>query len=281
MMFSQSTKQKEEEAHASKNNQKIMRRQRNLGGWFHSINQVCVLELQLNSVTWWSFICTKSFICAVRRSKQQQKWLSGCCLPVSFVETSTHNLFCSSARDEGFKVWQLWQKCKEGWGPVTHNMRFTVYDQTSPKTLASARSDLMEAMKWREVPLRGCATTPSPSTSAATSTPSPSSPLHPWLRLTTSPTSPSTPWRRPPPSPMVVHLTLVLLPLSLFVLSDVNLTLLFTQVNEKNPLIYFLVVLVIYCLPKLMKEPFDDQKCLLLIIKFEMHSWNFNACVLS
>jgi len=85
----------------------------------------------------------------------------------------------------------------------------------------------------------------------------------------------------PPPSPMVVHLTLVLLPLSLFVLSDVNLTLLFTQVNEKNPLIYFLVVLVIYCLPKLMKEPFDDQKCLLLIIKFEMHSWNFNACVLS
>jgi len=51
MMFSQSTKQKEEEAHASKNNQKIKRRQRNLGGWFHSINQVCMLELQLNSVT--------------------------------------------------------------------------------------------------------------------------------------------------------------------------------------------------------------------------------------
>ena len=89
--------------------------------------------------------------------------------------------------------------------------------------------------------------------------------------MATSSTKPDGGSSHPCPSPS----------LSLFVLSDVNLTLLFTQVNEKNPLIYFLVVLVIYCLPKLMKEPFDDQKCLLLIIKFEMHSWNFNACVLS
>jgi len=68
-MFSQSIKEKE--AHASKNNfrklsadrdfffeikrrqrffLKIKRRQRNLGGCFHSIDQVCMIELQLNSV---------------------------------------------------------------------------------------------------------------------------------------------------------------------------------------------------------------------------------------
>jgi hypothetical protein len=45
-MFSQSTKEEEEEAHASKSNfRKIKRRQRNLGVCFHSIDQVYLLEL--------------------------------------------------------------------------------------------------------------------------------------------------------------------------------------------------------------------------------------------
>ena len=43
-------KKKERSSHKHKQFQKIKRRQRNLGGCFHSIGQVCMLELQLNRV---------------------------------------------------------------------------------------------------------------------------------------------------------------------------------------------------------------------------------------
>jgi len=88
-------KKKERSSHKHKQFQKIKHKQKNLGGCFHSIGQVCMLELQLNRVMWWSFICKESFMCGLEEaSSSKSDFVVGVCPFPSSVETSTHNLFC-------------------------------------------------------------------------------------------------------------------------------------------------------------------------------------------